>query len=124
MESSHGTKINKYLALKLITESNGWCVELFAVEAGARGYCSKSVLCCFKKLGFNNALVRNTNKKVSNSSVECSFLSGSPEIIKTGHLLPTISSITLQKKLAIQHVLCDLLNRPPSQCQMQSQFVL
>ena len=43
MESWHSTKINKYLALKTIIESNGWCVELFAVEVAARGYCSKSV---------------------------------------------------------------------------------
>ena len=64
MESWHSTKINKYLALKAIIESNGWCVELFAVEVGARGYCSKSVLCCFKKLGFSNALIRNTIKKI------------------------------------------------------------
>ena len=27
----------KYLALKAIIESNGWCVELFAVEVGSRG---------------------------------------------------------------------------------------
>ena len=54
-------------------ESKGWCVELFAVEVGARGYCSKSVLCCFKKLGFNNKLIRNTIKKLSKSSMECSF---------------------------------------------------
>ena len=37
MESWHGTKINKYSALKTIIESKGWCVELFAVEVGARG---------------------------------------------------------------------------------------
>ena len=43
MESWHSTKINKYLPLKTITESNGWCVGLFAVEVAARGYCSKSV---------------------------------------------------------------------------------
>ena len=49
MESWHSTKIKKYLGLKTIIESNGCCVELFA-EVGARGYCSKSVLCCFKKL--------------------------------------------------------------------------
>ena len=58
MESWHGTKINKYSALKTIIESKGWCVELFAVEVGARGYCSRSVLCCFKKLGFNNKLIK------------------------------------------------------------------
>ena len=73
MESWHSTKINKYLALKAIIESNGWCVELFAVEVGARGYCSKSVLCCFKKLGFSNTLIRNTIKKLSKSSMECLF---------------------------------------------------
>ena len=73
MESWHGTKINKYLPLKTMIESKGWCVELFTVEVGATGYCSKSVLCCFKKLGFNNKLIRNTIKKLSKSSMECSF---------------------------------------------------
>ena len=67
MESWHGTKTNKYLALKTIIESNGWCVEHFAVEFGARGYC------CFKKLVFNNNLIGNTIKKLSNCSVEFSF---------------------------------------------------
>ena len=73
MQSWHSTKINKYLALKTVIESNGWCVELFAVEVGARGYCSKSVLCCFKKLGSNNTRIRKTIKKLSKSSMECSF---------------------------------------------------
>ena len=73
MESWHGTKINKCLALKTIIESKGWRMELFAVEVGARRYCCKSVLCCFKKLGFNNKLNRNTIEKSSKSSIECSF---------------------------------------------------
>ena len=73
MESWPGTKINKYSALQIIIESKGWCVELFAVEVGARGYCSRSVLCCFKKLAFNNKLIRNTIKKLSKSSMECSL---------------------------------------------------
>ena len=73
MESWHITKINKYLALKTTIESNGWSVELFAVEVGARGYCCKSVLCCLKKLGFNNTLIRNNIKNFSKSSMECSF---------------------------------------------------
>ena len=47
-------------------------MELFAVELGARGQCSKSVLCCFKKLGFNNKLIRKTMKKLTKSSMECS----------------------------------------------------
>ena len=73
MESWHSTKINKYLALKVTIGSNGWSVELFSVEVGARGYCSKYVLCCLKKLGFNNTLMRNNIKNFSGSSLECSF---------------------------------------------------
>ena len=73
MESWHSTKINKYLALKATIESNGWSMELFAVEVGARGYCSKSILCCLKKLCFNNTLIRNNIKNFSKSSMECSF---------------------------------------------------
>ena len=34
MESWQSTKINKYVALKTIIESNGWCVEVFAVVLG------------------------------------------------------------------------------------------
>ena len=73
MESWHITKINKYLALKTTIESNGWSVELFAVEVGARRYCSESVLCCLKKLGFNKGLIRNKVKTFSKSSMESSF---------------------------------------------------
>ena len=71
MESWHSTKINKYLALKTIRESNRWCVEVFAVEVGASGYCSNSI--AFKKLGFNNTFIKNTIKTLSKSSTECSF---------------------------------------------------
>ena len=73
MESWHSTKINKYFTLKTTIESNGWSMELFAVEVSARGYCLKSVLCCLKKLGFNNTLIRNKIKNFSKSSMECSF---------------------------------------------------
>ena len=73
MELWHSTKINKYLALKTTMQSNGWSVELFAVEVGARGYCSKSVLCFLKKLDFNNTLIRNNIQNFSKSSMERSF---------------------------------------------------
>ena len=64
MESWHGTKIRKYLALKTTIESNGLPVELFAVEVGAREYCSKFALRCLKKLGFNNTLIRKQHQKI------------------------------------------------------------
>ena len=64
MESQHSTKINKYLALRTTIESNERSVELSAVEVGARGYRSKSVLCCLKKLGFNNSKIGGQLVKV------------------------------------------------------------
>ena len=73
MEYWHSTKLNKYLALKTVIEFNGCCVELFAVEFGARGYCSRSALLCFNKVGFNTTLIRNTIKRLSKSSMECFF---------------------------------------------------
>ena len=36
MESWNSATINKFLALKAIIESNGWCVEPFVVEFGTR----------------------------------------------------------------------------------------
>ena len=124
MQSWHSTKINKYLALKTVIESNGWCVELFAVEVGARGYCSKSLLCCFKKLGFNNTCIRNTIKKLSKSSMECSFCIWLARNNKHWDPAANCKLMTPQKKPAIHHHICHLLNRPTSQCQIQSQFVL
>ena len=73
MESWLGTKISKCLALNIIIESNGWHVEIFAVEVGDREYCFKSVLCCFKKLCFNNTLISKAIKKLSKSFLECFF---------------------------------------------------
>ena len=42
MESWHSsTEIKKYLTVRKIIESNDWCVEVFAVEVGDRGYWCK-----------------------------------------------------------------------------------
>ena len=51
MDTCHNVKVNKYMPVKGVIGNNGWNVDLFAVEVGARGYWSKSVLCCFKSLG-------------------------------------------------------------------------
>ena len=62
MEAWHNVKVNKYLPLKSIVENNGWSVDLFAVEVGARGYCSWSVFCCFKSLGLRNRTINTSIK--------------------------------------------------------------
>ena len=61
------------MPLKSVIENNGWNVDLFAVEVGARGYCSRSVLCCFKSLGLRNRTINTTIKQLSKWSMECSF---------------------------------------------------
>ena len=71
----HGSlaQCQSYLPLKSVIENNGWSVDLFAVEVGARGYCSRSVLCCFKSLGLRNRIVDATIKQISKCSMECFF---------------------------------------------------
>ena len=73
MEAWHNVKVNKYMPLKSVIESNGWNVDLFAVEVGTRGYCSRSVLCCFKSLDLRNRTINTTIKQLSMCSMECSF---------------------------------------------------
>ena len=65
MKAWHNPKVNKYMPLKSVIENNGWNVDLFAVEVGAKGYCSWSVLCCFKSLGLRNRTINTTIKQVS-----------------------------------------------------------
>ena len=71
----HNAKVNKYMPLRSVIENNGWNVDLFAVEVGARGYCSRSVLCCFKSLDLRN---RTINTKIKQVSVQWNapFVSG------------------------------------------------
>ena len=109
MESWHSPKI-KYLASDTTIESNGWSVKLFAVEVGTRGYCSKSLLCCLKKLSFNTTLIKNNIKKLSKSSMECSFCIW-PKTTKNGLLLLSLKSKTLWRKPAIHHFLAHNWNR-------------
>ena len=60
------------MPLKSVIENNGWYVDLFAVEVGARVYCSRSVLCCFKSLVLRNRTI-NSTKQLSKCSMEWSF---------------------------------------------------
>ena len=72
MEKWHDHKINKYLPLKSAIKSRGWEVDLHAIEVGARGFCSRSLLCCLRNLGFN-ILAKNPLKTVNKLSMESSF---------------------------------------------------
>ena len=73
MENWHSQKLNKYTPLAKVIEKNGWVVDLFAIEVGARGYSSKSLPICLKRLGFNNKIVQKTTKSLSCISMKASF---------------------------------------------------
>ena len=73
MDLWHNTKIQKYSPLKCMIESKGWMVNLFAVEVGAGGYSSRSLLCCLLKLGFSSSFARKVTIESSKISMECSF---------------------------------------------------
>ena len=61
------------MPLKSVIENNGWSVDLFPVEVGAKGYYSRSVLCCFKNFGLKNHTINTTVKQISKCLMECSF---------------------------------------------------
>ena len=50
MESWHSTKLLKYSGLASVISSNGWYCDLFTIEVGARGYCSRSVTTLSQKI--------------------------------------------------------------------------
>ena len=104
METWHSIKLSKYMCLVHMIEANGWCVDLFAIEVGARGYCSRTVTCCLKKLGYPNKKAFATAKTLGQTSMKASFciwlareskqwsqelLTPSCEKTATSHALPT-----------------------------------
>ena len=73
MPFRHSIKLTKYSALVEYILLNGWCVDLFAIEVGARGYCSRSATTCLKRLGFGNKLAFSTAKTLGHKSMESSI---------------------------------------------------
>ena len=67
------SKFNKYEPLMHTIKNNYWAVDLFALEVGAQGYPSTSVLNCLKKLGFPNKLARSKSKILDHTSMTRSF---------------------------------------------------
>ena len=73
MNSWHSSKMSKYACLVEIIRENGWHVDFFAVEVGARGYPSNSLSGCLKRLGIDKSLLRSTIITLRKISIESSF---------------------------------------------------
>ena len=72
--SWHSEKYRKYKK-EMIPNivSNGWHVDFFAIEVGARGYCSTTVKSCLFALGFSHKRVRDALQRIGKIALECSF---------------------------------------------------
>ena len=116
MESQHDYKKGKYASLVNIIKLNGWKIDLFAVEVGARGYCSRSLISCLKTLGFNNKLAFSCARKLGYTSMQSSFViwlarnskywqRQEPSISPTQILLPDSSAKS--SSLVVHHKVVD-----------------
>ena len=56
-----------------VIRRSGWSVDLFAIEVGALGYCSRSVPLCLKKLGFTNKEAFLLSRQLGDTSMKASF---------------------------------------------------
>ena len=72
-EFNHDFKTGKYSPLCETITENGWISHFFAIEVGARGYCSKSVPFCLKQLGFAANASRRICKSLGEIAMKCSF---------------------------------------------------
>ena len=52
---------------------NGWQVQFFAIEVGARGYCAVTVKSCFLRRGIPSKSETKIMKSLSNVSLKTSF---------------------------------------------------
>ena len=73
---AHLRKISKYGQGSDLWDrcvKNGWSVELFAVEVGARGYAAKSLPACLSKLGLSQLASRRVVKEAADEALRCTF---------------------------------------------------
>ncbi|XP_057305302.1 uncharacterized protein LOC130642232 [Hydractinia symbiolongicarpus] len=73
METWHSTKMSKYNPLENIIKQNGWHIDLFAIEVGARGYCSRSVSSCLKRLGLDRRKTFQAARQLGDMCMKASF---------------------------------------------------
>ena len=74
MEYWHDYKVNHYSPLARLVRSNGWSCDVFPIEVGARGYCSRSVLSTLRRLGFSNKISNKCVKDLGLISSKSSFV--------------------------------------------------
>ena len=69
----HDKKFFKYQALKSSIELAGWTADLFTIEVGARGFCSRSLPSTLRALGYESKSATSISGSLAKISMECSF---------------------------------------------------
>ena len=69
----HHEKLRKYVPIEMQARVNGWGVDIFAVEVGARGYCANSTLYALRTLGFSAKISREVGKRLADIAMKASF---------------------------------------------------
>ena len=105
---------------KKVIKSRGWEVDLYPIEVGARAFCSRSLLCCLRNLGFNNILAKKTLKTVSKLSMESSFciwLARDNVVWQSAEVNSTLTNTTLPESsspsIPKAKIKINLPNSPP-----------
>ena len=73
IEAAQVYKESRYLELCSLASDNGWKTHSLPVEAGARGFVSRSMNVCFRKLGFTYKSASSLCKSVSGVVARCSY---------------------------------------------------
>ena len=62
MENCHSQQLYEYTPLAKVLAENDWVIDVFAIEFVARGYSSKLLPICLKRLSFSNKFFQKTTK--------------------------------------------------------------
>ena len=91
IEVSHERKLSRYSGLVAQCRNNGWHCELFAVEVGARGFISSSMLSCLTRFGLSGRRIRKAARELSRAAEVGSawiwnsvFVPPSPKYLRLG----------------------------------------
>jgi hypothetical protein len=73
IEAAQIYKAARYIELCSLASNNGWNTKTFPVEAGARGFVSRSMNSCFRALGFTPKSASSLCKSISGIVARCSY---------------------------------------------------
>ena len=69
-ENWHHEKQMKYTPIEVQARFNGFGVDIFAVEVGARGFCANSLLYALRRLGLGAKACRTTGRTLGDIAMK------------------------------------------------------